>query len=68
MASGGAGDVLTGKIGGLICQGFDILPSLQASVFLHGMAGDEGAREMGEKSLIATDMIEKLPALLKRRI
>jgi len=68
MASGGTGDVLTGMIGGLICQGFDILPSLQASVFLHGMAGDEGAQEMGEKSLIATDMIEKLPALLKRRI
>jgi NAD(P)H-hydrate epimerase len=68
MASGGTGDVLTGMIGGLICQGFDILPSLQASVFLHGMAGDEGVREMGEKSLIATDMIEKLPALLKRRI
>jgi hypothetical protein len=32
------------------------------------MAGDEGVQEMGEKSLIATDMIEKLPALLKRRI
>jgi NAD(P)H-hydrate epimerase len=67
MASGGTGDVLTGMIGGLICQGFDILPSLQTSVFLHGMAGDEVAQEMGEKSLIATDIIEKLPALLKGR-
>jgi NAD(P)H-hydrate epimerase len=68
MASGGTGDVLTGMIGGLICQGFDILPSLQASVFLHGMAGDEATQEIGEKSLIATDIIEKLPALLKGRI
>jgi NAD(P)H-hydrate epimerase len=68
MASGGTGDVLTGMIGGLICQGFDILPSLQASVFLHGMAGDEATEEIGEKSLIATDIIEKLPALLKGRI
>ena len=33
MASGGTGDVLTGMIGGLICQGFDILPSLQTSVY-----------------------------------
>jgi hydroxyethylthiazole kinase-like uncharacterized protein yjeF len=68
MASGGTGDVLTGMIGGLICQGFEILPSLQISVFLHGMAGDEGVQEVGEKSLIATDVIEKIPALLKRKI
>jgi hydroxyethylthiazole kinase-like uncharacterized protein yjeF len=68
MASGGTGDVLTGMIGGLVCQGFDILSSLQIAVYLHGMAGDEGAQEMGEKSLIATDIIEKIPTLLKGRI
>jgi hydroxyethylthiazole kinase-like uncharacterized protein yjeF len=68
MATGGTGDVLTGMIGGLVCQGFDILPSLQIAVYLHGMAGDEGAQERGEKSLIATDIIEKIPALLKGRI
>jgi NAD(P)H-hydrate epimerase len=68
MASGGTGDVLTGMIGGLICQGFDILPSLQIAVYLHGKAGDEGVQTMGEKSLIATDIIEKIPALLKGRI
>jgi NAD(P)H-hydrate epimerase len=65
MASGGTGDVLTGMIGGLVCQGFDILPSLQIAVYLHGLAGDEGTQEKGEKSLIATDIIEKIPALLK---
>ncbi len=65
MASGGTGDVLTGMIGGLVCQGFDILPSLQMAVYLHGMAGDVGAQERGEKSLIATDIIERIPALLK---
>jgi NAD(P)H-hydrate epimerase len=68
MASGGTGDVLTGMLGGLVCQGFDILPSLQMAVYLHGMAGDEGAQEMGEKSLIATDIIEKIPTLLKGKI
>ncbi len=68
MASGGTGDVLTGMIGGLVCQGFDILSSLQIAVYLHGMAGDEGAQEMGEKSLIATDIIEKIPTLLKGMI
>jgi NAD(P)H-hydrate epimerase len=53
-------------IGGLICQGFDILQSLQAAVYLHGLAGDEVAQELGEKSLVATDLIRKIPALLKR--
>jgi ADP-dependent NAD(P)H-hydrate dehydratase / NAD(P)H-hydrate epimerase len=65
MASGGTGDVLTGMIGGLICQGFDILSSLQTSVYLHGLAGDEVALEKGEKSLVATDLIQKIPALIQ---
>lgn len=68
MASGGTGDVLTGMMGGLICQGFDILPSLQMAVYLHGLAGDKMAGELGEKSLIATDIIEKIPDLLQGRI
>jgi NAD(P)H-hydrate epimerase len=68
LASGGTGDVLTGMIGGLICQGLDILPSLLISVYLHGLAGDEVAQELGEKSLVATDIIKKIPALLQRRI
>jgi len=68
MASGGTGDVLTGMIGGLICQGLDILQSLKISVYLHGWAGDEVARELGEKSLIATDIIKTFPALLHGRV
>ncbi len=68
MASGGTGDVLTGMIGGLICQGVDVLQSLQISVYLHGLAGDRMAQEMGEKSLVATDIIKKIPALLQEEI
>jgi NAD(P)H-hydrate epimerase len=68
MASGGTGDVLTGMIGGLICQGLGILTSLQIAVYLHGLAGDRVASEKGEKSLVATDIIEKIPDLLQGRI
>jgi hydroxyethylthiazole kinase-like uncharacterized protein yjeF len=68
MASGGTGDVLTGMIGGLICQGFDILSSLQIAVYLHGLAGDGVAQELGEKSLVATDIIKEIPALLQGKI
>ena len=68
MASGGTGDVLTGMIGGLVCQGIDLLQSLQISVYLHGFVGDLMAQELGEKSLIATDIIKKIPELLQGRI
>jgi ADP-dependent NAD(P)H-hydrate dehydratase / NAD(P)H-hydrate epimerase len=65
MASGGTGDVLTGMTGGLACQGLDLLRSLQAAVFLHGMAGDRAAAEKGERSLVATDMVAKIPDVLR---
>ena len=65
MATGGTGDVLTGMIGGLISQGYNILHSLQAAVYLHGLAGDRAASELGEKSLVATDLIERIPAVIQ---
>jgi ADP-dependent NAD(P)H-hydrate dehydratase / NAD(P)H-hydrate epimerase len=65
MASAGTGDVLTGMIGGLIAQGCGILSSLQVAVYLHGSAGDRAAVEKGERSLIATDLIEKIPLLFR---
>ena len=68
MASGGTGDVLTGMIGGLICQGFDPLPSLQMAVYLHGLAGDQAVLEKGERSLVATDLIRQIPAVLREGI
>ena len=68
MASGGTGDVLTGMIGGLLAQGLEILPSVQVAVYLHGLAGDLVAKEKGEKSLVATDLIEKIPALVQGKI
>lgn len=68
MASGGTGDVLTGMIGGLICQGIDVLSSLQMAVYLHGWAGDRVASEKGEKSLVATDLIHQIPAVLQAGI
>jgi len=32
-----------------------------AAVFLHGLAGDLAAKDMGQASLIAGDLIEALP-------
>jgi len=62
MGTGGSGDVLTGIIAGFLAQ-FPKVPdvAVAAAVYLHGLAGEIGARAMGEKSLIATDILEYLP-------
>lgn len=62
MATGGSGDILTGMIAGLLAQ-FPEEPELAiaAAVFLHGRAGELGAAEMGEKALVATDLLQFLP-------
>lgn len=40
LAKGGSGDVLTGMIAGIVAQKKEILPSLQLSLVLHGLAGE----------------------------
>jgi ADP-dependent NAD(P)H-hydrate dehydratase len=61
MATGGSGDVLTGIITALLCQNLTPFDAARLGVHLHGLAGDLAAAELGEVSLIATDLIEYLP-------
>jgi len=69
MATGGSGDVLAGVIGGLLAQMRDgemPLSEIAATgVLLHGMSGDLAARELGEHSLMAGDLLDALPAVMK---
>jgi hydroxyethylthiazole kinase-like uncharacterized protein yjeF len=65
MASGGTGDVLTGMIGGLVCQGLRPASAAIAATYIHGLAGDLVADERGEMALIATDLLEKIPHVLR---
>jgi ADP-dependent NAD(P)H-hydrate dehydratase / NAD(P)H-hydrate epimerase len=39
--------------------------AIAAAVYLHGLAGELGAAQLGEKSLIATDLLRYLPAALE---
>ncbi len=65
MATGGSGDVLSGIIGSLVIQGFSLWDSAVIGTYLHGLAGDIAAKQIGEYSLIATDIIEFLPEAIK---
>ncbi len=60
MATGGMGDVLTGIITGLLCQGYPSEHAALLGVFVHGLAGDLAAAELSQQSLIAGDVIDYL--------
>jgi len=68
MASGGMGDVLTGLIAGFLSQFADRPPeaAISAAVYLHGLAGDLAAAEVGEMPLIAGDVLRLFPAALRQ--
>ncbi len=66
MATGGSGDVLTGLISALIGQGLDSFAAAQLGVYLHGLAGDLARDELGEESLIASDILGYLPKAFLR--
>mgnify|MGYP002622637888 CR=1 FL=1 len=66
MATAGSGDVLTGVITGLLARGYKPADACVAGVYLHGLAGDLAAAELGEESLIASDIISYLPKAFKR--
>ncbi len=61
MATGGAGDVLTGVIAALIGQRMSAFDASVLAVHVHGLAGDSGAEQLGRLSLTATDLIDFLP-------
>ena len=66
MATGGSGDVLTGILTGLLARGYNRYEACVVGMYLHGLAGDIAARELGEESLIARDLIRYLPKAFLR--
>ena len=65
MAVGGSGDVLSGIIVSLLGQGIAPLEAAAVGAWLHGAAGDLCAEELGQYGMLPTDMLQKLPRLLK---
>lgn len=67
MASGGVGDVLTGIIAGFLGQGLSGFDAACFGVYAHGLAGDIAVKEKGQLSLKATDLLDKLPEVLRKQ-
>ncbi len=65
MATAGSGDVLTGIIASFRAQGLSAWDAARAGVVAHAAAGDHAAANLGELSLIASDIIAGLASVLK---
>lgn len=66
MASGGSGDCLTGIIASLLGQKYSPWDAARLGAFIHGLAGDLAAEEIGEAGLVATDLTKYLPHAIRK--
>jgi NAD(P)H-hydrate epimerase len=60
MATGGAGDCLTGVIAAMLAQGLEAFEAAVLGTFAHGLAGDLARDQNGEIGLIAGDIVDSL--------
>ena len=63
MATAGMGDVLSGIIAGLVAQGLSLQQAALLGVWLHAKSGDDAVARLGQKGLLATDL---MPYIRKR--
>ncbi len=68
MATGGSGDVLTGMIASLLGQKLidaELDKKVAVAAFLHGLAGDIAAENVGEYGMTAADIADAVSVTLK---
>ena len=66
MAKGGAGDVLSGIIGGLVAQGMDSFKAAVLGVYIHGCCGDLAAEAMGHYGVLAGELANYVAFSMKK--
>ncbi|MDP2926820.1 MAG: NAD(P)H-hydrate dehydratase [bacterium] len=64
LAKGGTGDSLSGIAGAFLARGVDAFTAAQAAAYINGLAGELAVKKLGE-SLMATDLIEAIPEVIR---
>jgi NAD(P)H-hydrate epimerase len=65
MATAGTGDVLAGCILGLLSQGLSPFDAAVCGAYLHGRAGERWRAAHGEAGMLASDLLQYLPELVR---
>lgn len=65
MSKGGSGDVLSGIIGAMLSQGLKSFEAAVLGVYIHGLAGDKAAADMGHYGVLASDLMDYTGKVLK---
>jgi ADP-dependent NAD(P)H-hydrate dehydratase len=66
LGTAGSGDTLAGIIGGMLAQGLSSAEAAVWGVHVHALAGELVAEELGDDGMMASDLLLKLPVVLKR--
>jgi NAD(P)H-hydrate epimerase len=64
LATAGTGDVLSGIIGAYLAKGLGAPEAAAAGVYAHALAGREASERRGTDHMIASDVIQAVPAVL----
>jgi len=65
LATGGSGDVLTGLIAGFAAGGASLADAALVGTYVHGLAAEVYARDCAPRTLIPSDLIERIPEALR---
>lgn len=65
LATAGTGDVLAGAIAGLLAQGMEPFEAAACGVYLHGLAAEELGEELGDRGLLASELLPALPRAIR---
>ena len=65
MATAGSGDILTGMIAAFLAMGCPPIDAACLGTYVHGMAGEFAAKNLTSYCVIATDLLDSLPAVFR---